>query len=94
MPGGVRGVSALACVAGSLRVIKFVAGSLRWQSSRARDHAEGSGGDFAKERPKISPAHLPFVAFSLFLSLSSAKIQYGTQNDVSPESTRTASYAG
>ena len=32
--------------------------------------------------------------FSLFLSLSCAKIQYGTQTDVSPESTRMASYAG
>ena len=43
---------------------------------------------------KSPPAPLPFVAFSLFLSLSSAKIQYGAQAEVSPESTRTASYAG
>ena len=38
---------------------------------------------------KVSPAPLPFVGFSLFLSLSSAKIQYSAQT-----STRTASYAG
>ena len=36
------------------------------------DEGEGSGGD-------LSP--LPFVTFSLFLSLSSAKIQYGAQTD-------------
>ena len=35
----------------------------------------------------------PLLLF-LFLSLSSAKIQYGTQIDISLESTRTASYTG
>ena len=43
---------------------------------------------------KSPPALLPLVTFSLFLSLSSAKIQYGTQAEVSPESTRTASHSG
>ena len=63
-----------------------------WWSLWSRDEGNGSGGglSFAKS----SPAPLPFVAFSLFLSLSSAKIQYGTWTGISLESTRTTSYAG
>ena len=57
-----------------------VAGGLR----RAATKGRGAGENL--QRKESLPAPHFFVTFSLFLSLSSAKIQYGAQTDVSPES--------
>ena len=68
----------VACVAGGL--------------CRVTMKGRGAGEISVFPLQNLSP--LPSITFSLFLHLSSAKIQYGAQTDVSPESARTTSYAG
>ena len=78
----------------SLSLIPCVAGVLRRVATKGRGLGRfcngKTGGLFVEKSPQ---APLSFVAFSLFLSLSSGQIQYGAQTDVSPEYTRTACYA-